>query len=380
MNLIDYAILDGGEFMKSVANLLYFFLFIYLTKFLFSWPYPEASGDSGIPDIADMEKNFVGIDIVNSEPCNSSITEESITSGKTSRTYSWDYEGYCCHLTLPLDDELYDEYKSRTRNRDYDLFASDPYDDWLITNISDTLFSLSKDCELEESEVLGFCILFVQSLNYTSDLTSSGYEEYPRFPYETLYENGGDCEDTAILSAAILQEMGYDVVLLKLPEHMALGIKCDPEQKGKSFEYKGSDYYYVETTGSNWQIGEIPEEYTDQPVQVIPVYRRPMINLDCKAQCEYSRTEGAVDVNVTVRNVGSEVAENTTVYVALQVADKINVWDEVKSPPMTLEPKEACDYTAKGLIVPAGENFRIHVRAFGENMVSENITSEWVKI
>ena len=377
MNLIDDAILDGGEFMKSLVNLLYFLLLIYLTKFLFSWPYPEASGDSGISDTGE---NFVGVDIVSSEPCNSSITEESIISGNPSRTYSWNYKGYRCRLTLPLDNELHNEYKSRTRDRDYDLFASDPYDDWLITNISDTLYSLSKDCELEESEIPGLCVSFVQSLNYTSDIKSSGYDEYPRFSYETLYENGGDCEDTAILSAAILQEMGYDVVLLKLPEHMALGIKCDHEQKDKSFEYKGSDYYYVETTGSNWQIGESPEEYADQPVQVIPVYRRPMINLDFKSQCEYSKKEGAVDVNVTLRNVGSEVAENATVYVAIQAADETNVWDEIESSPMTLEPEEACNYTAKSLIVPVGENFRIYVQASGENMVSENITSKWVKI
>ncbi|MDR7665905.1 hypothetical protein RG963_08995 [Methanosarcina sp. Z-7115] len=364
--------------MKSVTNFLCFVFLIYLAEFLFSWSSPEASGDSGIAD--DLGENFVGIDIVNSEPCNVSITEESITSGKPSRTYSWNYEGSSCHLTLPLDDELYDNYKSRTRNRDYDLFASDPSDDWLIKNISDTLLSLSKDCEVEESKVPAFCISFVQSLNYTSDLASSGYDQYPRFPYETLYISGGDCEDTSILCVAILQEMGYDAVLLELPGHMALGIKCDPEQKCKSFEYKGSDYYYVETTGRNWQIGEIPDEYAGQPVQVIPVYRRPMINLDFKAKCEYSKKEGAVNINVTVRNVGSQIAENTTVYVALQAADETTVWDEVESSPIKVEPEEIYNYTAKSLIVPAGESFRIYVRASGEDMVSENLTSEWVKI
>ena len=363
--------------MKNLANLLFFFLLIYLTKYSISCPYPKTYENS---NIGDMDENLVGTDIINSEPCNSSITEESITSGKQSRTYSWNYEGYRCHVILPLDDKLYNEYKSRTRNRDYDLFASDPYDDWLITNISDTLYSLSKDCGLEEREIPGLCISFVQSLNYTSDLESSGYEEYPRFPYETLYDNGGDCEDTAILSSAILQEMGYDVVLLELPEHMALGIKCDPEQKGKSFEYKGSYYYYVETTGTKWQIGEIPYEHADQPVKVIPIYRRPMINLDFKAEGEYSRNEGAVDANVTLRNVGSEKAENMTVYVALQSENEASVWNEVESSPVTIEPEEVYNYTAKSLIVPAGENFRIYVRASGENMISENITSEWVKI
>lgn len=363
--------------MKSVTALFYLFLLAYLAESLLTWSFPETYIDS---NIGDTGENLVGADTVNSEPCNSSITEESIAPGKMLRTYSWNYEGYCCHLTLPLDDKLYNEYKSRARNRDYDLFASDPYEDWLIANISDNLCSLSKDYGLEESEVPSLCISFVQSLNYTSDLGSSGYEEYPRFPYETLYENSGDCEDTAILAAAVLQKMGYDVVLLQLPEHMALGIKCSPEQKGKSFEYKGSNYYYVETTGSDWQIGEIPREYEDQPVHVIPVYRRPMTNLDFKARCEYSKEEGVVDVNVTVRNVGSEVAENTTVYVALQAEDETNVWDEIESSPVTIEPEEIYNYTAKGLTIPAGKKFRVYVQSSGENFGSENITSEWAKI
>ncbi len=363
--------------MKTLTASLYFFLLICLARFLLSWPFPETSVNSAIGDIGE---NLIGIDSINSEPCNTLVTEMSISPDTLSKTYSWDYEGRCWQLTLPFDDEIYETYKSRTRNRDYDLFASDPYDDGLIKEIADALFSLSKVYRLDENQIPGFCIAFVQALNYTSDLESSGHAQYPRFPYETLYEKGGDCEDTSILAVAILQEMGYDAVLLELPEHMALGIKCDPEQKGRNFDYEGSNYYYLETTGNNWQIGEIPEEYADQPVNIVPVYRRPMINLNFRAQCEYSKRGGTVDVNVTVSNVGSERAENTTVYVALQAEDRISMWDEVESSPVTIEPEDIYNYTAKGLTVPAGEKFRIYVQAFGENLVSENITSEWAKI
>lgn len=363
--------------MKSVTALFYFFLLFYLAEFLLTWPDSETSMDSYIGDTGE---SVIGVDIVNSEPYSASITEESITPETLSRTYSWDYEGRNWQLTLPLDDELYETYKSRTRNRDYDLFASDPYDDRLIKDIAEALFSLSKAHGLEKMQIPGLCVSFVQSLNYTSDLESSGYDQYPRFPYETLYENGGDCEDTSILSVAILQEMGYDAVLLELPEHMALGIKCDTGHKGRSFEYEGSNYYYLETTGSDWQIGEIPEEYADQPVHVVPVCRRPMIKLDFKAQCEYSKKERIVDVDVTVRNVGSEIAENTTVYVALQAEDKLSLWDEIESSSILIEPEEVFNYTAKGLTVPAGEKFRVYVQASGENLVSENITSEWAMI
>ncbi|HIH74292.1 MAG TPA: hypothetical protein HA306_03250 [Methanosarcina sp.] len=363
--------------MKARIKLTSFFLLIYLAGVLFFWPYFEVSGDSGNGEI---QKDLSEAKDENFGASDTTVTEELIEPGTSSRSYSWNYEGYRWHLTLLLDDKIYDAYKSRTRKRDYDLFASDPYDDWLIKNIADTLLSLSKEYGLEENKIPGLCVSFIQSLNYTSDLASSGYDQYPRFPYETLYDNGGDCEDTSILSVAILQEMGYDVVLLELPEHMALGIKCDPETKGQSFEYKNNHYYYLETTGSNWQIGEMPEEYEGKPVEIIPVYRRPLVNLDFSAQCEYSKKEGIVDINVTLRNVGSEIAENTTIYVALQADDESRVWDQVESDPVVIEPEGAYQFSAKGLRVPGDRTFRVYVRAIGENLFSEEIMSEWISI
>ncbi len=365
---------------------------MFLAGYFFLWPVTDYSHNTDLPDVGfsdievpDMELRY-GNEIlsggsgVHSDPSGVKITEKSMESGKSSRTYSWNYDGYRWHLTLLLDDELYGVYKSRTRQRDYDLFASDPYDDPLVKSIAKTLLSLSGDYGLEESKVPGLCISFVQSLNYSSDLLSAGYDQYPRFPYETLYDSGGDCEDTSILSVAILQEMGYDVALLELPEHMALGIRCDSGTEGRSFEYGGKQYYYLETTGSDWRIGEMPEEYQDHPVRVIPVYKHPLILLDFRAQCEYSDEEGVVDVNVTMRNVGSERAENTTIYVALQAPDEPGVWDMVESTPLGVEPEETFYYKAKGLHVPGKATFRVCVRAFGENVLSEEIMSDWVSL
>lgn len=363
--------------MKPGIKLTFVLLLVYAVGFFFFWPVSEVSVSSGNEE---AERNMPGSEHENLNSSGALVTEEFIEPGKSSRSYSWNYEGYRWHLTLLLDDKLYDAYESRTRKREYDLFASDPYDDWLIKNIANALLSLSKEYGLEEDKIPGLCVSFIQSLNYTSDLTSSGYDQYPRFPYETLYNNGGDCEDTSILSVAILQEMGYDVVLLELPEHMALGIKCDPDTKGRSFEYKNDHYYYLETTGSNWQIGEMPEEYENEPVEIIPVYRRPLIYLDFNAQCEYSQKEGVVDVNVTLRNVGSEIAENATVYVALQADDESKVWDQIESDPVIIEPEEAYQFTAKGLRVPGGKTFRVYIQAIGENLISEEIMSEWVSI
>jgi hypothetical protein len=133
------------------------------------------------------------------------------------RTYTWSYGGRDWGMVLNFYNEAYKVYEDRTRQRDYDLFASDPYDDELIKSLADFFMEMGENYNLEDWEIPLLAVSFVQSLPYTSDSVTTGYDEYPRFPYETLYDNGGDCEDTSILAAAILQEMGYGVALIMPP-------------------------------------------------------------------------------------------------------------------------------------------------------------------
>ena len=137
------------------------------------------------------------------------ITVDS--NGSFERKFTWFYEGYKLQISMRFFPETYEIYKNRTRKRTYDLFASDSYDDELIKSIADSLNKLGKEEGFEDSEIPYIAASFVQSLEYTSDSVTTGFDEYPRFPYETLYDNGGDCEDTSILTVAILQEL--DMVL-----------------------------------------------------------------------------------------------------------------------------------------------------------------------
>lgn len=104
---------------------------------------------------------------------------------------------------------------------------------------------------------------FVQSLPYVPDDVSKGYDDYSKFILETITEAGGDCEDTSILLASILEAepFGYDMVLLAPEGHMAVGIKGSDDLPGYYWEYDGNKYYYIETTGTGWGIGDVPEEY-----------------------------------------------------------------------------------------------------------------------
>lgn len=117
---------------------------------------------------------------------------------------------------------------------------------------------------LEISNVLCFT---QEAIDYVEDEASTGIQEYFRYPIETLYEKGGDCECKSILAAAILNNMGYDVALLLVyregkadPDHSALGIEGANGIPGDFCHIGNSRYYFCETTATGWMVGEVPPD------------------------------------------------------------------------------------------------------------------------
>jgi hypothetical protein len=61
--------------------------------------------------------------------------------------------------------------------------------------------------------------------------------------------------------AALLKEWGYEVGFLHLPGHVAVALRTsDNYSAGPYYEINGHRYLYIESTGSGWLIGEIPED------------------------------------------------------------------------------------------------------------------------
>ncbi len=189
--------------------------------------------------------------------------------------YEWTYRGseWTWELTIPLS--LYVEYFERQRPvlfASYADMAKDPKDDTYIDQLVQQIVNDAAKYGFTEIQKLNFTIAFIQSLPYTVDIVTTPYNEYPRYPIETLFDRGGDCEDTSILTAALLDRMGYDVALLLLREakHMAVGVSLTGVY-GTYYEYGNKQYYYVETTGDGWQIGQIPTAITNTNATVLPL-------------------------------------------------------------------------------------------------------------
>jgi len=125
-----------------------------------------------------------------------------------------------------------------------------------------------------DRETVNYTVDAVQSLPFVSD--SDEYDNYSKYPTETLVE-GGDCEDTTILLAAVLasKPFEYGTALVYLPPenpvHVGLGIRGTSEVDGTHYVVDGVRYYYVETTGYGWEIGELPEKYRNMLARTVPI-------------------------------------------------------------------------------------------------------------
>lgn len=98
-------------------------------------------------------------------------------------------------------------------------------------------------------------INFVQHLPYVPD-KEIGYSERPLFPVETVFLNGGDCEDHAILLFGLLNRLGIETVFVHFPNHVLVG-SCWENCEGYYVESNKKRYFLIETTAP-LEIGRQP--------------------------------------------------------------------------------------------------------------------------
>lgn len=193
-------------------------------------------------------------------------------AGYYDRKYEWNYKGTTWQYSLSVPKSMYNYYKNLDHtSKNYPKYISDEWSRKYLSGLATKFREGGSKKGYSDSENVMNVIAFVQSLPYTSDSVTTGYDEYPRYPIETLVDNGGDCEDTALLTAGLLREMGYGVVLLALPGHMAVGVKGGQGISGTYYMNNDVKYYYLETTGSGWKIGMIPDAHKNSKARIIPL-------------------------------------------------------------------------------------------------------------
>lgn len=185
-----------------------------------------------------------------------SFSSQAGTATATTRVFRWIYSDQWYSLTHTFEDSTYRYYKSIPRKyASYADYAVESSRFPFIAAFARKLKSLGVQKGLNEWQTANMIVKFVQSIPYRLDVG-----EYPRFPIETLMDFKGDCEDSAILLAAILAQLGYDVLLVSPPGHMAVAVACTNCQ-GTYYTQNNKRYFYIETTDNDWEIGQIPSQY-----------------------------------------------------------------------------------------------------------------------
>jgi len=216
------------------------------------------------------EERFIGTSDLNKDSDNDSLDDnfDSTPNGggrQISQYFEWSYMSGIYGWSVPIHSDWYDYYRNLPREdhgAEY-VTPEDPY----IKIIADKLIKKAK-----EESYCEFCFIvsFIQGLSYVEDSVME-YDDYPKYPIETFIEGNGDCEDTSYLAASLLKATNRDVILIRLYDHMAIGIYNDSHSNGTYYELNGKRYYYFETTKSGWSLGQIPDKYIGKPALLIEI-------------------------------------------------------------------------------------------------------------
>ena len=183
------------------------------------------------------------------------------------KRYVWNFKGKSYTVLMTIDIERYNSYDGKER---YDIPQLVEEGRTTIGNLTREFQNVFKrHREWSKQDRIDFVLSFVQSLPYTLDDVTTGYDEFRRYAIETLIEGGGDCEDTTILVAAILRGLGEKTALIFTPGHIALGVSGN--FTGASVPHNGTKYYYCETTGTGWTVGDLPASSGTTVTDIVPL-------------------------------------------------------------------------------------------------------------
>ena len=301
------------------------------------------------------------------------ITAPNESTETITRNYEWNYKRRDWTWNLSIPTSLYDYYKERPRAQtaDYSIYVTHPSDDQYIQMLADNIKKAATDAKYSEKDTINLAISFVQSVPYLTDNVTTAFDEYPRYPIETLVDQEGDCEDTAILMAALLDAMGYSVVLISPPNHMAVGILGIEGMSGTYWDHNGGKYYYIETTGSNWEVGQLPAEYTGETAHIYDIIPVPILTHDWKSES----SRGKLTMTVTVENLGTAAADGVYVYAGFDAGNNM-LWNTKESATFNLSPDQSIVIHME-LSIPKDKYTRIQVQIVYNNYSVDKSYSTW---
>ena len=212
-----------------------------------------------------------------------SITLTDTAERGVDKMFEWTFNGNSYQYSVELDPDTYYDFKELDHiligendwPAGYTRFVT-PNEEYIVEIASD-LNSMAINAGFNDEETVNFVLRFVQTIDYAFDNATTGFNEYPKYPIEMLWEGQGDCEDASALFASLMEAMGFDAIFIlagsssdpeeELPglNHAIIGVHLDGIS-GSYFEFEGVSYFICETTGVGPTLGH---HYWEQ---LIPYY------------------------------------------------------------------------------------------------------------
>ena len=222
--------------------------------------------------------------------------EPTNPDGDIARSYDWDLDSKISdkklhgNLTLYFTastitdlrqlNPFYDQLKEKS-DKEYilDMFHYMKEHKSLLARLRYIVYNIEKMCEkhsLHELDRIQFILDFVQEPNIKFNMNRDSeainrFEDYIRFPDETLYDKEGDSNSKALLAAMLFHLMRHNVLYLhsRIQEHAAIGVEVNPDWLRKlgskqtidemTMDYNGKKYIFCETTGDTFKIIDVME-------------------------------------------------------------------------------------------------------------------------
>ena len=123
-----------------------------------------------------------------------------------------------------------------------------------------------------EVEAVNILLRFVQTaFKYKTDQENFGREK-PLFVDETLFYDGSDCEDRAVLFSFLVRNLtGLPVIGLNYPGHMATAVKFSTDAGGDGVQVGGVRYMICDPTYVFADAGRSMPEFRGKEPRIIPM-------------------------------------------------------------------------------------------------------------
>ncbi len=219
-------------------------------------------------------------------------TEVKNPDGDIAKTYDWDLDSRNCahkvHGNLTLYFYANDVKDMRQCNPFYSQ-RSDKEDKQYIIQmfnflkehksflqrcryIVDRIYKISDKNSLSPLDRIQFTLDFIQEPNIAfcenkDCAVINSYENYIRYPDETLYDKQGDANSKSLLGAILFHLMGYNVLYMasRKNQHSAIGVELPKSEMENGWyggnledmmvEENGHKYLFCETTGDKFSLG-----------------------------------------------------------------------------------------------------------------------------